>query len=120
MSEMLLIVHLAGRRAAIPADRVNSVIDLAEMTPVPRAPAHVSGLAALRSRPMTVIDCAASLGLPVPEGTQRHRTVVVEHDGHLYGLLVADADDIVAAVAEPTPLRNYQTFLGAHPLPEAG
>lgn len=104
MSEMLLIVHLAGRRAAIPADRVNSVIDLAEMTPVPRAPAHVSGLAALRSRPMTVIDCAASLGLPVPEGTQRHRTVVVEHDGHLYGLLVADADDIVAAVAEPTPL----------------
>lgn len=104
MSEMLLIVHLAGRRAAIPAEGVNSVIDLAEMTPVPRAPAHVAGLAALRSRPMTVIDCAASLGLPVPEGTQRRRTVVVEHDGHLYGLLVADADDIVATVGEPTPL----------------
>ena len=108
MSEMLLIVHLAGRRAAHPAERVKSVIDLAEMTPVPRAPAHVAGLAALRSRPMTVIDCAASLGLPVPEGLQRHRTVVVEHDGHLYGLLVADADDIVATVGERPPRTSKQ------------
>jgi len=105
MSEMLLVVMLAGRRAALPAVKVNSVIELAEVTPVPCAAAHVAGLAALRSRPLTVIDCRAVLGLSAerPEG-QGRRAVVVEHEGHLYGLLVDGADDIVAALDEPRPL----------------
>lgn len=105
MSEMLLVIMLAGRRAALPAVQVNSVIELGEVTPVPRSPAHVAGLAALRSRPLTVIDGAAALGMPAGEADWRHkRAVVVEHDGHLYGLLVDAADDIVAALDEPGPL----------------
>lgn len=104
MSEMLLVVALAGRRAGLPATTVNSVIELASVTPVPRAAPHVAGLAALRSRPLTVIDCRISLGVePAPADLVR-RAVVVEHDGHLYGLLVDAADDIVATVAEPGPL----------------
>jgi purine-binding chemotaxis protein CheW len=105
MNEMLLVVVLAGRRAVLPAIVVNSVIELAEVTPVPRAGAHVTGLAALRSRPLTLIDCALSLGAgrePTDPGTCR--AVVVEHEGHLYGLLVEAADDIVAALGEPGPL----------------
>ena len=105
MNEMLLVVVLAGRRAALPAVEVNAVIELTEVTPVPRAAAHVVGLAALRSRPLTVIDCAASLGAGDGDLDWRHRrAVVVEHDGHLYGLLVDGADDIVAAEEEPGPL----------------
>ncbi len=105
MTDMLLVVQLGGRRAAIPAERVNSVIELTGLTPVPRAPAHVAGLAALRSRPLTVIDCGASLELEERgEDDRTRRAVVVEHEGHLYGLLVDGADDIVAAAAEPTPL----------------
>jgi purine-binding chemotaxis protein CheW len=105
MSDMLLVVQLAGRRAAIPAETVNSVIELAGVTPVPRAAAHIAGLAALRSRPLTVVDCAASLGFGQAQlSTEACRAVVVEHDGHLYALLVEAADDIVAALAEPVPL----------------
>ena len=33
-----------------------------------------------------------------------HRAVVVEHEGHLYGLLVDGADDIVAARDDVAPL----------------
>jgi len=105
MNDMLLVVVLAGRRAVLPAVAVNSVIELAEVTPVPRAAVHVAGLAALRSRPMTLIDCAASLGGGRERTDPRTcRAVVVEHDGHLYGLLVDAADDIVASLAEPAPL----------------
>ena len=105
MNEMLLVVVLAGRRAVLPAIVVNSVIELGEVTPVPRAASHVTGLAALRSRPLTLIDGAASLGA----GHERTdpstcRAVVVEHEGHLYGLLVEAADDIVAALGEPGQL----------------
>jgi len=105
MSEMLLVVMLAGRRAALPAVSVNSVIELGEVTPVPCAAAHVAGLAALRSRPLTVIDCAAVLGVATDKADwRRQRAVVVEHEGHLYGLMVEGADDIVAALEEPRPL----------------
>lgn len=109
MSEMLLVVVVGGRRAAIPADQVNSVIEVADITPVPCAPAHIAGLAALRSRPLTVIDCDAALGLSAPaDMLAGRRAVVVEHGGHLYGLLVTSADDIVAAMDEPA-------LLGADP-----
>jgi chemotaxis signal transduction protein len=105
MTEMLLVIMLAGRRAALPAVEVNAVIELAEVTPVPRAAPHVAGLAALRSRPLTVIDCTAALGLGTsPVDRRGQRAVVVEHEGHLYGLLVDAADDIVAALDEPRPL----------------
>ncbi len=105
MNEMLLVITLAGRRAALPAVEVNSVIELSEVTPVPRAARHIVGLAALRSRPLTVIDCAAALGFGTGAADwRRQRAVVVEHEGHLYGLLVEGADDIVAALEEPRPL----------------
>jgi chemotaxis signal transduction protein len=104
MNEMLLVVMLDGRRAALPAVAVNSVIELTEVTPVPRAAPHVAGLAALRSRPLTVIDCAAVLGAAEAADWRRRRAVVVEHEGHLYGLLVDAADDIVATTGEPSPL----------------
>jgi chemotaxis signal transduction protein len=98
---MLLLVMLAGRRAALPAERVNSVIEPASVVPVPRAPVHVAGIAALRSRPLTIIDCRAALGFPPDEtGSGGTRAVVVEHDGHLYGLKVDAADDIVEAAGE--------------------
>ena len=105
MNEMLLIVVLAGRRAVLPAIEVNAVVELGEVTPVPRAASHIVGLAALRSRPLTVIDCTAALGLGPSEADWRtRRAVVVEHAGHLYGLLVDAADDIVAAKEEPGAL----------------
>jgi purine-binding chemotaxis protein CheW len=105
MSTMMLVVVIAGGRAGIPAPAVNSVIDLASITPVPRAAPHVAGLAALRSRPLTVIDCRAALGLePDGDPSARRRAVVVEHEGHLYGLLVDAADAIVASRAEPDPI----------------
>jgi purine-binding chemotaxis protein CheW len=105
MSDMLLVIALAGRRAALPALDVNSVIEPATVTPVPRAAPHVAGLAALRSRPLTIIDCCIALDLEADiSGGDKRRAVVVEHEGHLYGLLVDAADDIVATLGEPGPL----------------
>ena len=100
---MLLLVTLAGHRAALPAERVNSVVELASVVPVPRAPPHIAGLAALRSRPLTIVDCRAALGFPADDSAAA-RVVVVEHEGHLYGLKIDAADDIVAGqgLAGPT------------------
>ena len=63
MNELLLIVTIAGQRVALPADAVESVVELDTLIPVPRAAPHVAGLSALRSRVLTVIDCMRSLEL---------------------------------------------------------
>jgi len=104
MSAMLLVVELAGRRAALPADAIDSVIELERAVPVPGAPPHIAGLAALRSRPLTVVDCHAAMGLPAGCTPDACRAVVVDLEGHLYGLLVDNADDIVGARGDLMPL----------------
>ena len=63
MNELLLIVTIAGSRVAFPAAKVESVVELDALSPVPRAAPHIAGLSALRSRVLTVIDCQRSLEL---------------------------------------------------------
>ena len=72
MSELLLVVVIAGERVALPAAAVESVVELDTLIPVPRAAPHVAGLSALRSRVLTVIDCMRSLELGVDRLLRRH------------------------------------------------
>ena len=62
MNELLLMCLIAGRRAAIPAAEVQSVIEIDDITPIPGVPAYIRGLTALRSQALTVIDCRVALG----------------------------------------------------------
>ena len=105
MNELVLILTIAGRRTALRAPEVHSVVELDTVSPVPRAPAFVLGLTALRSAAMTVIDCAQALGLSsarsAPEG---RRAAVIEAQGHLYALLVDDVDDVVESRTAPAPV----------------
>ena len=105
MSNLLLIVRLAGERVALPADEVEAVVEIEGITPVPRAAGHVAGLTALRSRVLTVIDCAASLRPGGPDSANRDAVVVVT-DGHPYALLVDGVEDVVEASGEARPVRT--------------
>lgn len=98
MSDLVLIVRIAGHAVAIRADAVSSVVELDEIAPVPWAAPHIAGLAALRSRVLTVIDTYAAIGLARP-GNESREAVVVELDGHHYALIVDSVDDVVEAVS---------------------
>ena len=104
MSELLLLARIAGRRVAFPALDVNSVVEIDALTPVPGAPAFVSGLAALRSRALTVIDSAKALELE--QATTGLEAIVAEHDGHLYALQVEAVEDVAEALSEPQEVRG--------------
>jgi purine-binding chemotaxis protein CheW len=106
MKRLLLVVTIAGRRVALSADAINSVIELDSLTPVPRAPVHIAGLSALRSRVLTVIDCRCSLELaPVARDEGKPQAAVVDVGGHLYALLVDAVEDVVSGDSECAPLR---------------
>jgi len=105
MDRSLLLVEIGGEWAAIASDTIRSVVELETITPVPRAPPHVRGLAALRSRAMTVIDCRRSLELPAAEETAETLAVVVEIDEFLYALLVDRVEEVVPLDADPGEIR---------------
>ena len=106
MNELLLIVTIAGSRVALPAAAVESVVELDALIPVPRAPAHVAGLSALRSRVLTVIDTLKSLELGESDCSHGIReAAVVELDGHHYALIVDVVEDVVEAMSDPSPVR---------------
>jgi len=101
MNDLLLMCMIAGRRAAIPAVRVLSVIEIGAVTRVPRAPAFIVGLTALRSQALPVIDCRVSLGFPPSETAIGSRAAVIEHEGHRYALMVDEAFDVAEALSDP-------------------
>ncbi|MEA3054213.1 MAG: purine-binding chemotaxis protein CheW [Sphingomonadales bacterium] len=103
MAELLLIVRLGGERIALAAAEVESVVEIEALTPVPGAAGHIAGLAALRSRVLTVIDCLASLdpSKSLAEGSTEAVMAVV--DGHPYALLVEAVEDVVEASGERRP-----------------
>src|SRR5206468_6845319 len=106
MSELLLVVTIAGERVALPSAAVEAVVELDTLIPVPRAAAHVAGLSALRSRVLTVIDCMRSLELGVSDCSDGIReAAVVELDGHHYAFIVDLVEDVVEALSDPLPVR---------------
>jgi purine-binding chemotaxis protein CheW len=103
MTARLLIVRLGGERVAFPAADVEAVVEIDLIVPAPGTPPHVAGLAALRSRVLTVIDCRASLGFAPGEVPHRDAVVAVV-DSHPYALLVEGVEDVIEAEADPVPL----------------
>jgi purine-binding chemotaxis protein CheW len=93
MSELFLIAHIAGRAVAIESRQVESVVDIGAIVPVPGTDRQVRGLAALRSRVVTVIDTHAALGLPSPE-IEATRAVITHVEGHHYAILVDSLEDV--------------------------
>jgi purine-binding chemotaxis protein CheW len=92
MTHLYLIAQVAGRAVAIDSNQVESVVDIGEVTAVPRAAPHVLGLAALRSRVVTVVDTPGALGLK--GGSDARRAVITHVDGHHYAMVVEALDDV--------------------------
>jgi purine-binding chemotaxis protein CheW len=103
VAELLLIVRLAGERVALAAADVESVVEIEALTPVPGAAGHVAGLAALRSRVLTVIDCLASLDPSLRLPADAREAVMAVVDGHPYALMVEAVEDVIEASGERRP-----------------
>lgn len=100
MADLLLMTSIGGRRAVFPSADVQSVVELEHVVPVPRAPAFVAGLTALRSRALTVIDACKAIGVESDAPDSDCRAAVVQVDGHAYAIRVDRVDDVVEATSE--------------------
>lgn len=101
MKDLLVMAQIAGRRCAMGAHDVKSVIEIGTITPVPCSPPFIAGITALRSQALTVIDTRIAMGFRADEWPTDHRAAVIMVAGHSYALCVDAIEDIASAGSDP-------------------
>ncbi len=92
----LLVFLLGDSPYAIPVERVREIVRMRPMTPVPRVPAQVRGVIALRGEVVQVVDLRMCLGLTTPEIGRRTRIIVLHgDDDRVTGVLVDAVREVV-------------------------
>ena len=93
--EDFVSMTVAGQWFGIPVLAVQDVLASQRITRNPLAPAEVAGSLNLRGRIVTAIDFRRRLGLgPAPDDTAG-MSIVVEHEGELYSLLVDSVGEVL-------------------------
>lgn len=101
MQHLYLVAEADGRRFAMPASAVENVVRDMEVVSVPLADPSVAGIAALRSRVVTVVDLMAAICGEKAGDCRGMPIIVTKVDGHLYGFAVEQVRDIVEAEEAP-------------------
>lgn len=94
MTDLYLIAEIGDARFAMPAEAVESVVTAGDIIPAPRAGQMVAGIAALRSKVITVIDTMAAIAGREASIHHGQPLIVVQIDDFLYGLAVDEVHDV--------------------------
>jgi len=86
----------AGQLFGIPVPAVRDVLGPLRLTRVPLAPPEVAGNLNLRGRIVTAIDLRPRLGLAPRAKDAAWMSVVVEHQGELYSLIVDSVGEVLS------------------------
>lgn len=89
-------VVIADQLFGIPVLQVQDVLAPQEIAPVPLAPSEVAGSLNLRGRIVTAIDVRRRLGLPRIDDPTQQMSVVVDHGGELYSLIVDTVGEVLS------------------------
>lgn len=84
----------------IPVHSVQDVLGSQEIARVPLAPPDVAGSLNLRGRIVTAIDPRVRLGLPARDMEKSVMSIVVEHGGELYSLLIDQVGEVLNLPAD--------------------
>ncbi len=92
-------ITIDGQMFGIPVLIVHDVLGPQRITRIPLAPAEVAGSLNLRGRIVTAIDVRLRLGLPKRPATIDGMSVVVEHSGEFYSLMVDGVGEVLTLAA---------------------
>lgn len=87
---------IADQMFGIPVLSVHDVLTPQRITQVPLAPKDVAGSLNLRGRIVTAVDVRSRLGLPPRSPGTVGMSVVVEHAGESYSLMVDSVGEVLA------------------------
>ena len=99
-------VFIGGQLFGLPIHKVHDVFVPESMTRVPLSAPEVAGVLNLRGRIVTAIDVRTRLGISPREDKTKSMSVVVDHGGEFYSLIVDQVGEVMALAAsdyEKTP-----------------
>lgn len=112
--DLYLLCRIGATSVAFPAAAIEAVVKATSIVAIPGAPAAVRGLAAIRSRLLTVIDCAFIVDRP--HGADGFMAIITV-SGHGYGLLLEDVIDVVELEAvQPLPCSPQPAWQKLQPM----
>lgn len=94
MTSLCLFARIANTSVAFRTDEIEAVVRITDICRVPGVPPYVEGLAALRSRVLTVINLSALIKPETADDMVRSYAIVSDIAGHSYGFLVDEVIDI--------------------------
>ncbi len=96
---MFVTMTVADQLFGIPVLKVQDVLGPQHVAHVPLAPPEVLGSLNLRGRIVTAVDVRTRLGLPPNPNKAQSMSVVVDHDGELYSLVVDKVGEVMSLPA---------------------
>ncbi|MFW5679668.1 MAG: chemotaxis protein CheW [Pseudomonadota bacterium] len=99
----LVSVWLGKQLVGLPVAQVQDILGPQQITHVPRAAREIAGVLNLRGRIVTAIDLRTRLGMTRRDASIAGMSVVVEHKGELYSLLIDKVGEVLQA-----PLDRYE------------
>ncbi|MDD3028984.1 MAG: chemotaxis protein CheW [Alphaproteobacteria bacterium] len=93
---MFVTMTVANQIFGIPVLKVQDVLGTQSIAHVPLAPSEVLGSLNLRGRIVTAVDVRTRLSLPPREGGEPSMSVVVDHEGELYSLVVDKVGEVMS------------------------
>ena len=89
-------INLSGQLLGIPVLDVHDVLNAQTMTHIPLAPPSIAGVLNLRGRIVTAVDMRVHLGFEARDKDDSFMSVVVEHNGDPYSLLIDSVGEVLA------------------------
>ena len=86
---------IGSQLCGIPVLKVQDVLGPQRITPIPLAPVEVAGSLNLRGRIVTAIDLRTRLGLTLHADDKNEMSIVVEHHGELYSLMIDSVGEVL-------------------------
>ena len=91
--------RVGGQLFGIPVLAVRDILGPQRLTSIPLAPPEIAGALNQRGRIVTAIDLRRRLGLD-PADRKKSMSVVVDHHGELYSLLIDEVGEVLSAPAD--------------------
>lgn len=95
-----VVFHLGEEQYGVDIFRVNEIIRMKDITPIPGSDPHIEGLINLRGKTIPVVRLSGKLGLTEKEATEDTRIIVVETDQEKVGLIVDAVAEVLTVTAD--------------------
>jgi purine-binding chemotaxis protein CheW len=107
MMEDVLSFKIVDQEYALPVENIESVVDKADVTPVPNSKYFLVGLINLRGRIVPVIELTKILGIDVPDDHIYENILVLKINEEEIGMYVDDVENVLSI--DPNKLEKFQS-----------